>query len=447
MLKFVNNLFSPKPNPIGVDFGTDAIRLAQVQWTGTEFALSAAATADVPSHVRNDPSGRAAFFVESVRELLAHGGFRGRQVVLSLPAAAMQMRHIRVPKMDDAALRKSIPFEARGQFTFDAGGAVVRHMVAGELNADTDPKLEVIVMAASRSAVNDYLAAAAKAKLDVTGMNVEPRVIVDCFSQLYRRKTDADTVNAFVDIGSAGTRVVISRGRQIFFARTIPVGGNAFTAAVASALKMNFEDAKLLRMRLANIAPATTDASPTPDTASSSPLAAIAPNPPEESFALLNAGLASARSSSRATEINFPPASTEVNNPVVPELASAIGNLAHDERNDARKVDQACRDVLNKLVDEIELCRRYFEGTFPSKLVERLIFVGGEAKQRSLCQHVAREMGLAAQVGDPLVRMGRISNIGMESGIDRRHAQPAWAVAIGLSMGAAAPVGVEANAS
>ena len=42
---------------------------------------------------------------------------------------------------------------------------------------------------------------------------------------------------------------------------------------------------------------------------------------------------------------------------------------------------------------------------------------------------------LAAQIGDPLVRMGRISDIGIESGIDRRQPQPAWAVAIGLSMG------------
>ena len=57
--------------------------------------------------------------------------------------------------------------------------------------------------------------------------------------------------------------------------------------------------------------------------------------------------------------------------------------------------------------------------------MDRLIFIGGEARQRGLCQHVAREMGLAAQVGDPLVRMGRISEVGIESGIDRRQPQPA----------------------
>jgi hypothetical protein len=35
--------------------------------------------------------------------------------------------------------------------------------------------------------------------------------------------------------------------------------------------------------------------------------------------------------------------------------------------------------------------------------------------------------------------MGRTTDVGVESGIDRRVSQPAWAVAIGLSMGPAAP--------
>jgi hypothetical protein len=45
---------------------------------------------------------------------------------------------------------------------------------------------------------------------------------------------------------------------------------------------------------------------------------------------------------------------------------------------------------------------------------------------------------LSAQLGDPLVRMAKTTEIGIESGIDRKQPQPAWAVAIGLSMGPAA---------
>ncbi|MGB7161152.1 MAG: hypothetical protein WBD40_24035, partial [Tepidisphaeraceae bacterium] len=101
----------------------------------------------------------------------------------------------------------------------------------------------------------------------------------------------------------------------------------------------------------------------------------------------------------------------------------------------AKAVEQACLEPLGKLVAELDLCRRYYEATFANKPVERAIFVGGEARQRTLCQQVARGLGLAAQVGDPMVRMARTSEIAIESGIDRRLPQPTWAVAIGLSMG------------
>jgi hypothetical protein len=39
--------------------------------------------------------------------------------------------------------------------------------------------------------------------------------------------------------------------------------------------------------------------------------------------------------------------------------------------------------------------------------------------------------------------MGRTSEVGPESGIDRRQPQPNWAVAIGLSLG---PINVEERA-
>ena len=88
------------------------------------------------------------------------------------------------------------------------------------------------------------------------------------------------------------------------------------------------------------------------------------------------------------------------------------------------RIEQACRDPLNKLIHELEGCRRYYEATFPNKPVDRLVFVGGEAKHRNLCQHIAREMGLAAQVGDPMVRLSKVAEIPPDAGIDPTQPQP-----------------------
>ena len=79
MLGFVQTWFKPGANPIGVDFGSDSLRLAQVERIDGEYRLVAAASADVPPHIRHDPSARLNFFAETTRELLVQGNFRGRR--------------------------------------------------------------------------------------------------------------------------------------------------------------------------------------------------------------------------------------------------------------------------------------------------------------------------------------------------------------------------------
>ena len=106
MLGFVQNLFAAKCNPIGVDFGSDCLRLAQVApAAGGEFKLIAAASADVPNHVRHDPGARINFFIETIKDLIGQGKFRGRQCVLGLPAASMFIQHLRMAKLDADALK------------------------------------------------------------------------------------------------------------------------------------------------------------------------------------------------------------------------------------------------------------------------------------------------------------------------------------------------------
>src|SRR5204862_8322865 len=133
---------------------------------GQEWKLVAAASADVPSHVRHDNNARMQFFIQTTKDLLSQGGFSGRQVSLALPAASMFIQHLRLPKMDDEAMKKAIPWEARGKIPIDPSHALLRHMVAGEIYVEQELKNEIVLMAASREMVNQYLAAAARAKLD-----------------------------------------------------------------------------------------------------------------------------------------------------------------------------------------------------------------------------------------------------------------------------------------
>jgi cell division ATPase FtsA len=120
------------------------------------------------------------------------------------------------------------------------------------------------------------------------------------------------------------------------------------------------------------------------------------------------------------------------------DLHTARTSGVSDEIERQREiVDGACRELSQSFVRQLCQFREQLAKSFPSHPIDRLVFVGGEAHNRKLCRSIARAVGLSALVGDPLLRLGRTSDLGFEAGIDRREPQPAWAVAIGLSLGAA----------
>jgi len=209
-------------------------------------------------------------------------------------------------------------------------------------------------------------------------------------------------------------------------------------------MKISLEDARVLRIKLCGLqAQAAHAAAEQKERQVSAPAAtrqSAEPQTLEQAFPLLGAAMAaSAGKSSTATAA--PRAQAQANAPAHTAVPYEGGGELQDK---ARQVEQCLREPLAKLTEELDLCRRYHETTFHSKPLDRLVFIGGEARHRNICMYVARSMSLAAQVGDPLVRMGRTSDVGVESGIDRRQPQPSWSVALGLSMG---PVGPEKPAA
>lgn len=379
MLKMVQSLFGPKPSPVGVDFGSETLRMAQVGVTDGEYTLAAASCIQIPMGARKDTSARMQFLAETCRPTFQKGRFAGRQIVIGIPAPLMHVVHLRVPKMDDASLLKALPWELKGKVPLEPSKALLRHVVAGEIFQDQETKLELIVMAVQRDTVERFIRIAEAARLETIGLQPEPKAILDCFRNIFRRKADMNPTTMYIDIGFSATRVMVSCGEELQFLRFIPIGGDQFNYAASVALKVPVHEARSRRIQQAQ--------TPAVD---ASAIAAVDP----------------------------------IMDPMMAKRLAERGII-----------EEACRDPLERLLNELELCRRYHEATFPNRPIDRIVFIGGEALQRALCQQIAKRLGIAAQLGDPMVRLGRTSKVPVESGLDISKPQPAWAVAVGLSIG------------
>ena len=113
---------------------------------------------------------------------------------------------------------------------------------------------------------------------------------------------------------------------------------------------------------------------------------------------------------------------------------------AHVVRRDLAKIEHTtiAEDELYRMLDgsldslaqELTLCLRYYDSVFRTQSVERVIFLGGQAYDKRLCQAIAKRLNLPAQVGDPLVRIEHLNSAILCGG----DPQPDWAVAVGLGL-------------
>jgi len=239
--------------PIGVDLGTSALKLAQLREANGSYDLIGAGSAELPHECRGDFHAALRFCVPALRRLVQSNGFRGRECILSIPAAVTFVRHVKIPKTPPDRLEEAVLRELSGKLPFPAAEAEIRHVVAGEVVGEGEVKQEVIVVAAPRSAVTAQLAMARRAKLDVAGINVESCAIVECFGRLFRRAGDQKRVILFVDLGYASTQVVLSHGRRIVFARNISVAGRGLNEAIATTLGISPEEAARIRRELGSL--------------------------------------------------------------------------------------------------------------------------------------------------------------------------------------------------
>ena len=100
-------------------------------------------------------------------------------------------------------------------------------------------------------------------------------------------------------------------------------------------------------------------------------------------------------------------------------------------QEDVSSVKEAVEPISDILVNELRSCLRYHDMMFENAQVSKVVFVGGQARDKRFCQELARNLGLPAQIGDPLGKMKFNGNV--PEGIDADGLNPQWAVVFGLS--------------
>ncbi len=363
------SMFSAQATPIAIDFGSSSVKMLQIT-PGENPSLMAAVGLRVPDAIRLDREGRIEYFEKQLPRMFRKGGFRGRRVICSIPSVETVVQHMQIGGAGGLDREEMIKAQFASQRGLSPHNMVIRTYEVTEVHRDGQPLSEVICFAIARDAVMRYVELLEKCKLEAVGVHSEIIGMVRAFDHLQPPPEEPSMTTLYVDVGWGSTKVAVSHDAQIVFARCIQLGGQHLDKRVADRLGCDLASARAQRI-------------------SEQVLATSAPGGSAE-----KAGGAVATSEEAGGE-------------------AGVGEIAH------------------ALAEELSMCVRYHGSLFGGQKIDRMIFLGGEARDIALCQAVARELRLPAQLGDPLTRFGCKRSL-RTPGLSLGKPQPGWAVACGL---------------
>ena len=366
--------------PIGLDIGHSSIKAIQLVVNGGGISVFAADEIRLDACVDGDEQTRRSSVVAAIKQMLAQGTFRGRDVVSCVPNGRLKITSLRLAESEKSEIEQTLRKEVAQRFGLNPDEDPMDYVVAGHVRQGDEVKSELIVFAMDNETIKSHIAMLEEAGLKPVAIDTIPCALFRSFERSLRRQEDRELTVVFVDVGSRFTTVVFGRGGQISFVKQIPIGAERFVQQVAEKLGVSISEAEMLR----------------------------------ESLRAAN-GFTSVNSDSPGHE--------------------ADGDGREIDASTRHAIGEAVRAVAEDLAREVALCLRYYTVTFRGKRVERAVFAGGGAYEDILVDVLRHQLAVEVEVAEPLrgfdLSSGK-ANVNFYG--DRRGLLCEWAVAVGLSL-------------
>lgn len=259
------------PPPVGLDIGTDLIRVAQVRQTNAGPQLIAYNSVAMPSGavVEGEIVDPVAV-TSAIKDLWRFAGIRSREVAIGVSNHKVVVRLIELPFMERNELAGAIQFQAQDYIPIPVEEAIIDFHVIGEYVTPADEHMmEVMLVAAERDMVASVVAAVEGAglklvQIDVTAFALVRALIGSDQSWLPEEGDDPNAAVGIVHMSSGITNIAVVENGIPRFTRVSSLAGNHFTQALVNTLNITFDEAEDLKMTAG--LPAVDGSSMPPDT-------------------------------------------------------------------------------------------------------------------------------------------------------------------------------------
>jgi len=366
---------------IGLDIGSHAIKMIALRPAKGElpFQLVHFGVAELPEETIVDGAiVDEEAVTRTITELFAQHKVKSHFVAASVSGNAVIVRRVTLPRQDADALRATLPYEAEEHIPFDIDDVDLDFAILVE-DEESD-SMDVVLVAAKRERIDEYVAVIEAAKRTATIMDTDAFAAQNAFEFNYPERQFEDV--AILNLGSSVINMAVLEGGNPSFWRDIAIGMHQYVVELQRQFMLDAFDAEEVLRRVSRNATARDASEPDRSLAEWS-------DEDEEGADLQDA----------ATD---------------PRVLETIGR------------------VSDRIIAEISKTFDFYQAQAKRERFDAVFLAGGGAHITDLAERLQNQMGWPVEIFDPLRRV--LIPEGMFDPEYIRDSGPESTVALGLAL-------------
>ena len=230
---------------LGLDIGTDSVKLVELVREGETIKLSKVDSAKI-TREQTGLLQQSELIKRVVANLLAKNNIKTKEIILGLSGQSVFMKFLDILPVSAEKLAQTIKYEAQQQIPFSLEEVEWdAHMFSSE-QKDSSSAYRVLLVAVKKEWLAGKSTLVEGLKLHPSVLDVSSLSLYNCarFNQDY----DENNLTCILNIGAQSTDLLVTKGDSLWM-RSFAFGGDGITAALVEKFKISFADAEKLKAR------------------------------------------------------------------------------------------------------------------------------------------------------------------------------------------------------
>lgn len=213
----------------GLDIGRSFIKISEVRRAGTKKILAVADSIATPGGgIMSESPIDLKKVSDSIKTLFSNLKMDTDKCAVSLIESQVVTRLIELPSLTDKELAAAINWEAEQYIPLPIKDVNLNYKVISRPQPGTEAKMEVLLVAAPKRVINKYITVVKNAGLKIEAMETESSALTRALTK------ESDATSIIVSLGAVSTELVIAKGGNVLFTRSVATGGVNLTKAIMS---------------------------------------------------------------------------------------------------------------------------------------------------------------------------------------------------------------------